>query len=160
VLWGTAALASAFIPVVGPFVAAGIGLGGAADLWTSNKKKEAAITAFFALLPMVGKIPGVGNITKGIAEELKLTILKSGALTEKQLETLINIIKYDEQVSAAMVPAIERQAAGKLQSHIIKTAIEETEKKVVELSGLPTYGDLKKATIKQTIKPAVSKVSS
>ena len=160
VLWGTAALASAFIPVVGPFVAAGIGLGGAADLWTSNKKKEAAITAFFALLPMVGKIPGVGNITKGIAEELKLTILKNGTLTEKQLETLIKIIKYDEQVSAAMVPAIERQAAGKLQSHIIKTAVEETEKKVVELSGLPTYGDLKKATIKQTIKPAVSKVSA
>ena len=160
VLWGAAALASAFIPVVGPFVAAGIGLGGAADLWTSNKKKEAAITAFFSLLPLVGKIPGVGKIGKALAEELKAAVVNNGALSEKQLETLINIIKYDEQVSGAMIPAIESQGMGKLQSHIIKTAVKETEKKLVDLAGLPTYGELKKKVIKKVFSPTVTSLAT
>ena len=160
VLWGAAALASAFIPVVGPFVAAGIGLGGAADLWTSNKKKEAAITAFFSLLPMVGKIPGVGSIGKALAQELKVAVLEGGALTEQQLNTLMKIIKYDSQVSEAMIPAIESQGMGKLQSHIVKTAVKETEKKIIDLAGVPTYGDLKKAAIKSTVaNPIASSIS-
>jgi hypothetical protein len=151
VLWGVGALAAAFIPVVGPFVAAGIGLGGAADLWTSNKKKEAAITAFFALLPMVGKIPGVGSIGKSLAQELKVAVIEGGALTEQQLNTLMKIIKYDSQVSDAMIPAIESEGMGKLQSHIVKTAVKETEKKIIDLAGVPTYGNLKKAALKTTV---------
>lgn len=158
VLWGAAALASAFIPVVGPFVAAGVGLGGAADLWTSNKHKEAAIVAFFSLLPMVGKIPGVGTISKALGEEMKAAVLSNGALSEKQLETLINIIKYDTQVSKAMIPTIEAQGLGKLESHIIKTAIKKTEEKVIDLAGGPTYGGLKKSITKAIIEKPLSSV--
>ena len=150
VLVGVAALAAAFIPVVGPFVAAGIGLGGAADLWTSNKQKEAAIVAFFSLLPLVGKIPGVGTISKALAEDMKSAVLNSGALTKKELETLINIIKYDTQVSKSMIPTIEAQGLGKLETHVIKIAIEKTEEKVIDLVGIPTYGSLKKSIIKNT----------
>lgn len=151
VLWGAAALASAFIPVVGPFVAAGIGLGGAADLWTSNKKEEAGIAAFFSLLPIVGKIPGVGTISKGLAEELKAAVISNGALSEKQLETLIKIIKYDEQVSEAMIPAIENMGKSKLKTELMSTLVKETEKKIVELSGMPNYGDLKKDIAKSAV---------
>ena len=158
VLIGAAALASAFIPVVGPFVAAGIGLGGAADLWTSNKHKEAAIVAFFSLLPMVGKIPGVGTITKALGEEMKAAVINGGALTEKQLETLISIIKYDSQVSKAMIPTIESQAAGKIEAHIIKTAIKKTEEKIVDLAGLPTYDGLKKSITRAVIEKPLSSV--
>jgi hypothetical protein len=164
VLWGAAALASAFIPVVGPFVAAGIGLGGAADLWTSNKKKEAGIAAFFSLLPIVGKIPGVGTITKGLAEELKAAVISNGALSEKQLETLIRLIKYDEQVSEVMssgfIQQIERKGLSKLQSEFLQTAVKEGEKKVAELSGVPTYGDLKKLIINKSVVDPLYKAKS
>jgi hypothetical protein len=156
VLWGAAALASAFIPVVGPFVAAGIGLGGAADLWTSNKHKEAAIVAFFSLLPLAGKIPGVGTISKALGEEMKAAVLNSGSLTQKELETLINIIKYDTQVSKAMIPTIEAQGLGKLEAHIIKTAIKKTEEKVIDLAGGPTYGGLKKSILKVGLEKGLS----
>lgn len=156
VLWGVSALASAFIPVVGPFIAAGIGLGGAADLWTSNKQKEAAIVAFFSLLPLVGKIPGVGAISKSLGEEMKAAVISNGALTENQLETLIKIINYDTQVSRAMIPTIESQALGKLETHIISTAIKQTEKKVVELAGIPTYDKLKKSIQKAVIEKPLS----
>lgn len=152
VLVGVAALASAFIPVVGPFLAAGIGLGGAADYWTSNRKKEAAIMAFFSLLPMVGKIPGVPTITKALGNKLSAAVINNGALTEKELETLIKIINYDTQVSKAMIPTIEAQAAGKLETHIITTAITKTEEKVIGLAnekiGGTTYGDIKKSILK------------
>ena len=160
VLWGAGALAAAFIPVVGPFVSAGIGLGGAADLWTSNKKKEAAITAFFSLLPMVGKIPGVGNIGKAFAEELKSAVINSGALTESQLNTLIRIIKYDEQVSSSVISKLESEGMGKVQSQLIKKAVKETESQLIDLTGLPKYGDLKKSVLKSTIaSPIASTVS-
>jgi len=161
VLWGVGALAATIIPIVGPFVAAGIGLGGAADLWTSNKKKEAAITAFFSLLPMVGKIPGVGSIGKALAEELKSAVINSGALTESQLNTLIKIIKYDEQVSNSITSGLEAEGVGKIQTAIIKKAAKEAESKLVDLTGLPKYGDLKKSVIKATIaNPIASTVTS
>jgi len=142
-------------------VAAGIGLGGAADLWTSNKKKEAAITAFFSLLPIVGKIPGVGSVGKALAEELKSAVINNGVLTESQLNTLIRIIKYDEQVSNSVMSKFESQGMGKIEAHLIKKAVKETESKLIDLTGLPKYGDLKKSVIKATIaNPIASTVTS
>ncbi len=156
VLFGVASLASAFIPVVGPFIAAGIGLGGAADFWVSNKKKEAAITAFFSLLPMVGKIPGVGTISKSLGDKMKTAVLSNGTLTEKQLETLIKIINYDTQVSKAMIPTIEAQGLTKLETHIITTSIKEMEKEVIKLAGAPTYKNLKKSIQKASLEKVLS----
>lgn len=158
VIWGVAAFASAFIPVVGPFVTAGIGLGGAADLWTSNKKKEAAIAAFFSVLPLIGKIPAVGRIGTSLAAELKAAVIGEGVLTEKQLETLLSIIKYDSEISDGIVKELEKKAMGKIEQHIVKTAVKKVEEKVVDLAGVPTYGDLKKKVIKTAINPVVSQV--
>ena len=157
VLWGVAALASAFIPVVGPFVAAGIGLGGAADLWTSNKKKEAAIAAFFSILPVIGKIPGVGAIGETLAKELETAVIKGGVLTEEQLKTLMSIIKYDEQISKSVVEELEKKTITNVQKHLLKTAIKKTESKLVSAIGLPTYGDLKKKVQKSVLEPVLDK---
>ena len=81
---------------------------------------------------------------------MKSAVLNSGALTQKELETLINIIKYDTQVSKSMIPTIEAQGLGKLETHVIKTAIKKTEEGVIDLVGIPTYGSLKKSIIKNT----------
>lgn len=73
------------------------------------------------------------------------------------METLISIIKYDTQVSSAMIPAIESQALGKIEAHIIKTAIKKTEEKVIDLAGVPTYGDLKKSIQKAVLEKNLSR---
>jgi len=156
VVFGVASFAATFIPVVGPFVSAGIASIGAADLWASNKKNDAAVTLFFALLPMVGKIPGVGTISKAFGEELKAAVIANGVLDQKQLETLIKIIKYDTQVSESMISTIKSQAAGKIESHILDKVIKETEKKVVGLTGIPTYGSIKKSILKAGVESAAS----
>ena len=160
VLWGAASLASAFIPVVGPFLAAGIGLGGAADLWANNEKQKAAIAAFFSLLPMVGKIPGVGTIGKGFAEELKAAVINGGSLTEKELETLITIINYDTAISKSAIASLEAQAGNKALSdvtkHILSTAITKTEGLIMGLAGDSSYSGLKKDILKSTLKTTLS----
>jgi len=65
-------IASAFIPVVGPFISAGIGLMDAAQYYKEGDKKTAGLTAMFSILPGVGavvnKIPGIKQLgTKGLS---------------------------------------------------------------------------------------------
>ena len=57
---------SLVIPVVGPYIAAGIGVYDASVYYKEGKKKEAALTLVFSLLPglgrIVSKIPGVKQL--------------------------------------------------------------------------------------------------
>jgi len=57
---------SAFIPVVGPFIAAGLGTVDAAILYSEGKKTEAALTVALSIIPFVGEIPAL----KGIGQEV------------------------------------------------------------------------------------------
>lgn len=66
------ALGTSFIPIVGPFISAGISLGDAYMYYKENDKSSAALSAGFALLPLIGpivsKIPGVKTLgQKGMA---------------------------------------------------------------------------------------------
>jgi hypothetical protein len=65
-------IGTAFIPVVGPFLSAGIGLMDAAQYYQEGDTKTAGLVAMFSLLPGVGtivnKIPGVKQLgTKGLS---------------------------------------------------------------------------------------------
>ena len=57
---------TAFIPLLGPFISAGIGLADAGIYYKEGKNSEAGVAAFFALLPGIGtvvlKIPGVKEL--------------------------------------------------------------------------------------------------
>jgi hypothetical protein len=57
---------SAFIPFVGPFIAAGLGTADAAILWSEGKKGEAALTAALSLIPFAAEIPAL----KGVGQEV------------------------------------------------------------------------------------------
>jgi hypothetical protein len=57
---------SAFIPFVGPFIAAGLGTADAAILYSQGKKGEAALTAGLSLIPFAAEIPGL----KGVGQEM------------------------------------------------------------------------------------------
>ena len=57
---------STFIPVVGPFIAAGLGTVDAAILYSEGKKTEAALTVALSIIPFVGEIPAL----KGIGQEV------------------------------------------------------------------------------------------
>jgi len=75
-------IGTAFIPVVGPFISAGIGFLEAKSYWDEGDKQSAVLTAIFSSLPLIGsvvsKIPGVKQLgQKGMAA-LASKIVKLG----------------------------------------------------------------------------------
>ena len=145
------AFASAFIPVFGPFISAGISLGNSAYHWKQGKQKEAAVDAFFALLPMLGKIPGVGNISKTLAKDLSIAVLESGALSIQEINALKRITQFDEVISKQMLRKVEQAAEGKLSQHFIKTAVKKAEGALIDYTGLPTRSKVKKAIANKVV---------
>jgi hypothetical protein len=90
-------LIAAFIPVAGPFIAAGLGTIDSAILYSEGKKGEAALTLALSMIPFASEIPalkGVGQeVFKSIAsktvskipfnaEELNVVTKMSGAKAE------------------------------------------------------------------------------
>lgn len=145
------AFAAAFVPVVGPLLSAGISLGNAAYKWNKGDTKGAAIDAFFALLPIIGKIPGIGTISKNISTSIGSKLLSKAGLTGEELNTLKKIMEYDTAISKQVVAQLEKSGAGKIRKHIISTAAEETEKMVGEYSLLPSRDKLKKTLAKKLV---------
>jgi hypothetical protein len=89
------AIGAAFIPVVGPFISAGIGLADAALYYKEGDNKAAGLTAAFSMLPFAGKvvskIPGVKELgAKGMAA-LASKLSKGVELVGKELSTFKSI---------------------------------------------------------------------
>ena len=147
----TVAFASAFIPVVGPFVSAGIMLGQAGYHWSQGNQKQAAVDALFAILPLLGQIPQVGRVTESMAKSIGNKIINSGALTPKELNTLKKILTYDKQVSTSVINKLKETAMKNAKRHILNTAVKKAEGKVIEYAGSPTTKDFKKAIASKTL---------
>ena len=71
-------LATIFIPVVGPLVSAGFGLGNAALYYKEGDTKSAGLFALFSVLPFVGDIPIVKQLGKKGMDLLGQKLIKQG----------------------------------------------------------------------------------
>jgi hypothetical protein len=96
-------IGTAFIPFVGPFIAAGIGALDAALYYKEGDNTSAALAGVFSLLPAVGtivrKIPGVKQLgTKGMAALAKKISLGGKNLTKAELEVTNSIKTFQKQV--------------------------------------------------------------
>lgn len=93
-------ITTAFIPLVGPFLSAGFGLGNAKLYWDENEKSDAGISLFFSLLPVAGVIGGkiaskLG--TKGL-ESLSEKIIKQN-LKEEVMNGIKNPKSFEKQLN-------------------------------------------------------------
>ena len=99
-------IGAAFIPVVGPMIAAGIGMTDAALYYKQGDKKSAALSAVFSLLPgmatVVGKIPGIKKLGQKGMLKLASKISKGEkvftpeeAQVAKQMEGEVELIKNE-----------------------------------------------------------------
>jgi hypothetical protein len=107
-------IGSAFIPVVGPLISAGIGLMDAKLYYDEGDKTAAGLSAAFSLLPFVGsivsKIPGIKKLgTKGMSL-LASKISKGQSLTKAEAE-IANALKLSQphiqKELAKMAPKIK-----------------------------------------------------
>jgi hypothetical protein len=145
------ALASAFIPVVGPAISAGISLAGAYGQYRQGNNKAAAIELFFAVLPFIGKIPGMAKVSKTMAGSLKVKLVRGGTMTLTEFNTVKQIIAYDTYISSKVGQYLKKQAMSDVSKTLLTTAVKKVEQKVVGLAGTPTYGDLKKKATGETL---------
>ncbi len=96
-------IATAFIPYVGPFISAGIGMADAKLYWDEGDKTSASLAAVFSLLPGVGgvvtKIPGIKALGKKGMDKLASKIIKGEkTLTPMEFEVTKQIGKESKLV--------------------------------------------------------------
>jgi hypothetical protein len=79
-------IGTAFIPVVGPFISAGIGLLDAGLYYKEGDKTSAAISGVFSLLPFIGKIPGVKETSSAVWKTISSKLATGGKLVPAEIE--------------------------------------------------------------------------
>lgn len=125
-------IASAFIPVVGPFIAAGIGLYDAKQYYDEGDTKTAGLIAMFSIMPGVGsivaKIPGVKQLgTKGMTALASKLSMGTKITNPTEIE-IVNLIGKNKQLiqqelnKSAKELSI-RAAKNKVKNQIIKQNI-------------------------------------
>lgn len=112
-------IATAFIPVVGPFLSAGIGLADASMYYKEGKKTEAGIVAFFSILPglgkVVGKIPAIAQLGERGMAALGAKIIGKQALTTTEQGILKSI-----EVEKALIRTEASQTIKSMASNAAK----------------------------------------
>jgi hypothetical protein len=125
-----AQIGALIIPVVGPFISAGIGLADAATYAKEGKNTEAGVSAFFALLPgigsVVGKIPGVKQLGQKGMQLLATKFLTRAPLNavEQGVITGINLNKeLVKQETNNLVKSMASKAVAKVRDKVTQKAI-------------------------------------
>ncbi len=132
-------IGSLFIPVIGPLVSAGIGLGDAAVYAKEGKTNEAGVVAIFSLLPGIGavvnKIPGVKQLgqegMKALASKIltkaPLNAVEQGVLTGVQANSALirqeanNVVK---NYASRAVASVTNASTKKSLEHVAKHGLE------------------------------------
>jgi len=136
-------IGSAFIPFVGPFITAGIGLADAALYYKEGDTKTAGLVAMFSLLPGVGaianRIPAIGKLgVKGMSALAK-KIAKGEKITDSvELAVIDGIKKGTDFVKSSLdahVKTLAQQAATKPLSSQIKTKLTKIGKEGLKYAG-------------------------
>lgn len=107
-------IGTAFIPVVGPFIAAGIGLLDAGLYYKEGDKTSAAISGVFSLLPFVGKIPGVKETSSAVWKAISSKLATGGKLLPAEVELVKQVGTNASSVQTAL------NAASKKLSPLVK----------------------------------------
>ena len=122
-------IASLFIPVVGPFIAAGIGMMDAGMYMKEGKKKEAAIVGLFSLLPGILKvtkmIPGVAQLgAKGMAA-LGSKVASGAALTTSEA-AIVDTIAANQAVISSEAQEVAKNMAREGANKVANQATKDT----------------------------------
>jgi hypothetical protein len=121
----TLTFVSAFIPVVGPFIAAGLGTVDAAILYNQGKKGEAALTVALSLIPFVGKIPALKGIGQEVFKSIALKTASKVALNPEELLALEKLTNAKAEFDAIA----KEWVASKTKSTAVQEVIQVVKKK-------------------------------
>jgi hypothetical protein len=103
-----AGIGSAFIPVVGPFISAGIGLADASLYYKEGDKTSATISAVFSLLPFIGKIPGVKETGSAVWKTIASKFTSGAKLTQLETELVQQVITNSSSIQTLVSTASKK----------------------------------------------------
>jgi hypothetical protein len=129
------AIGVAFIPVVGPALSMGVAAYDAKSYWNEGKKKEASLSLFLGLLPIISKIPVFKQLgAKGMSGLASKIIAGGTELTALENE-VIQILKTN--------PKLLDAAKGYIKNKAISVGVDVTHDAVIKESQLKKIKDLK-----------------
>lgn len=115
---GVLELGTLFIPIVGPLVSAGFGLGNAALYYKEGDTKSAGLFALFSVLPFVGDIPVVKQLGKKGMDVLGQKLLKQGtkvSLSPIETNVLKELNKNKSLIKSEVDKKVKQMATNSLQ---------------------------------------------
>ena len=134
-------IGSVFIPFIGPFISAGIGLADAGIYAKEGKNNEAGVAAFFALLPGIGavvsKIPGVKQLGQKGMQLLTTKLITKAPLNavEQGVITGINLNKeLIKQETNSLVKNMASNAATRTTDTATKKIMGNIAKEGIDIS--------------------------
>lgn len=124
-----AQIGTAFIPMIGPFVSAGIGLADAAMYYKEGDKKTAGIVAAFSIIPGIGGLASKLGLTKWTSKalgEIGKKISLGSKLTPAEIE-VVEKVAQNEKLIKSEVDAVRKNITnrGKETSGNIITKFED-----------------------------------
>lgn len=103
-----ASIATSFIPVVGPFISAGIGILDASMYYKEGDKTSAAISGLFSLIPFIGKIPGVKDAVPAVWKTIASKVSSAAKLTPFEAELVKQIAGNASSIQTLIVSASQK----------------------------------------------------
>lgn len=137
----TLTFVSAFIPVVGPFLAAGLGTADAALLWSQGKKAEAGLTLAFSIIPFASEIPALKNIGSAALENIAGKVTAKLPLNPEELNIVSKINGAKAEFDGIAKKYIASKTKDSTVQEFIKISKEKGEEylvdKISEKTGVP-----------------------
>ena len=130
------AIGTAFIPVAGPFISAGIGLVDAALYYKEGDKTSAGVTAAFSMIPFIGKIPGVKEFGSKAMAALGSKVAKGIKVFTPAETKVLNAIKQNEETIKKGL-----ESAGAKLTPVVKS-VESLKPAYVKRFGQESYDNL------------------
>ena len=98
-------IGTAFIPVAGPFISAGIGLLDAGLYYKEGDNTSAAISGVFSLLPFIGKIPGVKETSSAVWKTITSKLSTGAKLAPAEIELVKQVATNAPSVQTVLTAA-------------------------------------------------------
>lgn len=144
----TLTFVSAFIPFVGPFIAAGLGTADAAILWSQGKKGEAALTAGLSLIPFAAEIPGLKGVGQEMFKQIAAKTINKIPLNAAEIAVVGELNAAKGEVNTIAKNWIADKTKSPVVKEFTKIAKEKGEEaildKVKEKTGINKYVPLSK----------------
>jgi len=150
----TLQFASAFIPVVGPFIAAGLGMAEAGISYSQGNKEEATIGFIFSAIPLAAEIPGLKNVGQAVMKQIGGKILNKIPLSAYESEVVTFVGQNKAAVEEVTNKWIANNSKNEVVKHIADTAKDKGEEwltdKIKERTGVLV--PLSKGGVKNIVK--------